>query len=69
MFSLHTKPNSYANPNPAMSDCYIQACRILAGGCSGISMVSRLRVRVEVMVRDLCVKGLKGYGCSIPTAE
>jgi len=37
MFSLWPNPNSYANPNPnpAVSDYYIQACRILAGGCSG----------------------------------
>jgi len=36
-------PNFYANsdPNPAMSDCYVQACRILAGSSSGISTVSR----------------------------
>jgi len=59
MFSLYPNPNSYANPNPAMSDCYIQACAILAGGCSGISTVSRIGVRVKVTVRDRCVKGLK----------
>jgi len=52
MFSLYPNPNSYANPNRAMSDCYIQACRILAGGCSGISTVSRVMVRVKVTVRD-----------------
>jgi len=34
-----------------MSDCYIQACRILVGGCSGISMVSRVRDMVKVTVR------------------
>jgi len=35
MFSLYPNPNSYANanPNPAMSDCYIQACRILVISC------------------------------------
>ena len=34
IFSLYPNFNSYANPNPnpAMSDCYIQACTILAGG-------------------------------------
>jgi len=73
VFSLYPNPNSYANlsPNPAMSDCYIQACTILAGSCSGISTVSRVRIRVrlKVMVRDRCVKGLKWYGCSVPTAE
>jgi len=46
--------SSYANPNPnpAMSDCYIQTCRIalLAGSCSG--MVSRVRISVKAMVRD-----------------
>jgi len=57
------------NPNPAMSDCYIQACRILAGDCSGISTVSRGKVMVNVTVRDRCVKGLKWYKCSIPAAE
>jgi len=36
MFSLYLNPNSYANPNPAMSDCYIQACTILAGSCMGL---------------------------------
>jgi len=54
MFRIYHNPNSYANsdPNLAMSDCYIQACRIglLAGGCSGI--VSRVRVSVKAMVRD-----------------
>jgi len=53
MFSLYPNPNSYANPNPnpAMSDCYIQACRI-AGSCSGISTLSRVRKMcqgIEVM--------------------
>jgi len=56
MFSLYLNPNSYANPNPAMYDCYIQACIILGGGCSRISMVSRIRVKVTV--KDRCVKGL-----------
>jgi len=48
--------NILSNPihNPAMSDCYIQACRILAGVCSGICMVSRVRVMVKVTVRDRC---------------
>jgi len=66
MFSLYPNPNSYANPNPyhAMSDCYIQACRILAVSCSGICTVSRVRVRVKVTVRDQCVKGLMWYGCT-----
>jgi len=52
MFSLYLHPNFYADPNPspAMSDCYIQACTILASGCSGISTVSRVRVRVKVTV-------------------
>jgi len=73
MFSLYPNPNSYANPkpNPAMSDCYIQTCRIVAGGCSGISMVSRVRVRVrvKVTVRDRCVKAVMLYGCSVPVVE
>jgi len=62
MFSL------YPNPNPAISDCYIQACRILAGGCSGISTVRRVRVRVKVRVRDRCVnsKGLKSMDVAYP---
>jgi len=34
--------------------------RILAGSCSGISMVSRVRVIVKVTVRDRCVKRLMG---------
>jgi len=38
MFSLYPNPNSYAKPNPAMSDCYIQGCTVLVGGCSGISI-------------------------------
>jgi len=59
--------NISSNPNLAMSNCYIQACRILAGGCSVISTVSRVRVKVTVM--DQCVKGLMWYRCSIPTAE
>jgi len=50
-----------SNPNHATSDCYVQACRILAGGCSGISTVSRVRVMVMVMVRDQYVKGLIWY--------
>ena len=41
-----------ANPNHAMSDCYIQACRTLASGCSGIRIVSRVRVGVKVKVMD-----------------
>jgi len=52
MFSLYPNPNSYANPNPVMSDCYIQACRIVTGGCSWISKVSRVKVRVKVTIRD-----------------
>jgi len=56
---VYPNPHSYANPNPAMSDCYIQACTILAGSCSGFSTVSRVRVRIKVMVMDRCVKGLK----------
>ena len=32
-------------------------CRILADSCSGISRVSRVRVKVRLM--DQCVKGLK----------
>jgi len=40
MFSLYPNLNSYANPNHAMFDCCIQAVRILADGCSGISTVS-----------------------------
>jgi len=54
MFHIYPNPNSYANPNPnpAMSNCYIQACRIglLAGSCSGTE--SRVRVSVKAMVRD-----------------
>jgi len=64
--------SSNPNPNPAMSDCYIQVCRILAGGSSGISAVSRVSVMVKVMVRDQCVKGLmwyQRYGCSVTAAE
>ena len=36
-------------------------CRILAGGCSGVSRVCTVRVsfRVTVRVRDRCVQGLK----------
>jgi len=52
-----------------MSDCYIHACRTLACGCSGISTVSRVRIRVKVTVRDQCVRGLMWYGCGVPTAE
>jgi len=75
MFIIYCNLNSYANPNLNldMSDCYIQACRIPAGGCSGISTLSRVKVRVKlklrVRFRDQCVKGLKCYGCSIPAAE
>ena len=60
-FSLYSNHNSYVNlnSNPAMSDSNIQACKILTGGCSGTSAVSRVRVRVKVRVRDQCVKGLK----------
>jgi len=39
------------NPNPAMSDCYIQTSRIQTGGCSGNGTVSRVRVRFKVKVR------------------
>ena len=52
MVSVYRNSNSYANHNPAMSDCYIQACRILAGGCGGIGMVNRVRVRVKVRITD-----------------
>jgi len=71
MFSLYPNRNSYANlnPNSAKSDSYIQAFRILAGSCSGISMVSRVRVKVKVTVTDQYVNGLTWYGCSTPTAE
>jgi len=46
--------NFYANPNPnpAMCNCYTQACTILADGYSGITMVSRVTVRFKVTVRD-----------------
>jgi len=71
MFCIYLNPNSYANPNPnpAMFNCYIQACRIglLAGGYSGT--VRRVRVSIKAMVRDRCAKELKWYGCSVPTAE
>jgi len=66
MFSLYLNPNFYANPypNPVMFNCYIQACRIslLAGGCSGISTVRRVRVMVtvKVTIRDRYVKELEG---------
>jgi len=72
MFSLYPNPNSYANPNPnpAMSDSYIQACTILAGDCNnGISTVSRVMVIVKVTFRDRCDKGLKWYGCIVLVAE
>jgi len=52
MFSLYPNTIANLNPNPTISDCYIQACRILAGGCSVISMVRRVRVSVKVKVRD-----------------
>ena len=41
--------------------CAWLVCKILAGGCSGVSRVSRVRVsfRVKVRVMDGCVKGLK----------
>jgi len=54
MFSLYPKPNSYAIPNPipAMSNCYIQACTKLPAGCSGISAVSRVRVRGKFTARN-----------------
>jgi len=58
MFHIYPNPNSYANPNPnpLMSDYYIQDCRIglLAGGCS--HMVSRVRVSIKAMVMDQCSK-------------
>ena len=44
--------NISSNPNPAMSNCYVQVCRILADGYSGISTVSRVRVMVKVTVQD-----------------
>jgi len=47
---VNISSNSNPNSNPAMSNCYIQACRILAGSCSGISMVHRVRVMVKVTV-------------------
>jgi len=54
MFSLYHKPNFSANadPNPAMSDCCIQAFRMLTSVCCGISIVSRVRFRAKVTVRD-----------------
>jgi len=55
MFSLYPNPNYYANPNPAISDCYVQAHTVLADSGSGISTVSMVRVRVKVMVRDSVV--------------
>jgi len=69
MFCIYPNPNSYANPNTAMSDCYIQACRLglLASGCSG--MVSRVRVSIKAMVVDRWAKDLMWYGCSVRTAE
>jgi len=67
MFSLCPNPNFYANPNfsSAISDCYIQACKILAGSCSEIATVSRVKVRIKVRVRDQYVKGLKWYGMDV----
>jgi len=55
--------NISSNPstNPAMSDCYIQVCKILADGCSRISAVSRVMVKVKDTVIDRCVKGLMWY--------
>ena len=32
-------------------------------------MASSIRVRVKVMVRDRCDKGLMWYGCSVHVAE
>jgi len=56
-------PNSYTNPspNPAMSDCYIQACRIglLAGSCSGLWLAQRHQC-------DRCAKELMCYGVVYP---
>jgi len=71
MFSLFSNSNFSANSNsnPSMPYCYIQACRIPAGSCSGISTVSRVRVRIKVMVKDQFVKVLMWYGCSVPVAE
>jgi len=42
-------------------------CRILTGGCSGISTISRVKVRlrVRVRVRDRYVKGLKCPGTEV----
>jgi len=68
MVNISSNPNS--NVNPAMSDCHTQACRILASSCSGISMVSRVRIMVKVTVRERSVSGLMRYhGCSVPTDE
>jgi len=61
MGTLGVNISSNPNPNPAMSGCYIQGCGILAGGCSGISTVSRVRVRVNVTAMDRCVKELMWY--------
>jgi len=52
MGPLGVNISSNPNPNPAMSDGYIQACRVQAGGCSWIITVSRVRVTVEVTVTD-----------------
>jgi len=56
---ISSNPNP--NPNPATFVCYIQACRILAGSCSAISTVSRVRVMIKFTVMDQCVKGLMWY--------
>jgi len=58
MGTLGVNISSNPIPNPAMSDCFIQACKILAGGCSGISTVSRATVMVKVTVRERDQNGI-----------
>jgi len=41
MVSLGVNISNNLYANPAMSDCYIEACRVLACGYSGISTVNK----------------------------
>jgi len=47
-----------------MSNCYIQACTILAGSCSGINTVSG--VRLKVTVRTDVSRDLSGVDVAYP---
>jgi len=66
MFSLYLTLIRVLTLTLPYCDCYIHACTILAGSCSGICMVSSVRVRVRVTVRDWCVKGLKCMDIAYP---